>query len=143
VFYQRPPSVSFQMDALPAFVSMKDGRFQFAILASCGNAVMATPRVVASKPRPAAPAVQPTPAPSPTPPPAAPAQMQSQSQNQQVVVQAPPATAAAAPTPAPTPAPAPVAQPLPNTGPTGLVGVFAVSSIVGTFGYRHWLVRRH
>jgi hypothetical protein len=43
VFYKRPPSVSFQSSSLPAFVAMKDGQFQFAIIASCGNAVSATP----------------------------------------------------------------------------------------------------
>ena len=51
-FYKRPPSVSFQSNSLSAFVVMKDGVFQYAILASCGNPVMATPT---SKPTPKVP----------------------------------------------------------------------------------------
>ena len=43
VFFTRPPSVSFRSSPLAAFVVMRDGRFDFAILASCGNAVKATP----------------------------------------------------------------------------------------------------
>jgi hypothetical protein len=42
-FYTRKPSVSFSNSSLPAFVVMKDGVFQFAILAACGNPVIATP----------------------------------------------------------------------------------------------------
>jgi outer membrane biosynthesis protein TonB len=51
IFFKRPPNVSFQQNSLPAFVSMKNGIFQFAIIASCGNAVRATP-VTPSKPSP-------------------------------------------------------------------------------------------
>ena len=42
-FFKRPPSVSFLSSSLPAFVAMSDGRFQFAVIASCGNAVSGTP----------------------------------------------------------------------------------------------------
>ncbi len=42
-FYKRTPSVSFQSNSLSAFVVMKNGVFQYAILAACGNPVMATP----------------------------------------------------------------------------------------------------
>lgn len=42
-FYTRPPSVSFLDNELSAFVVMHNGQFAFAILAPCGNAVMATP----------------------------------------------------------------------------------------------------
>lgn len=42
-FYVRPPKVSFASDSLSAFVVMKDGRFQHAVIASCGNPVKATP----------------------------------------------------------------------------------------------------
>ncbi|MEO8104757.1 MAG: hypothetical protein ABI602_00270 [Candidatus Saccharibacteria bacterium] len=42
-FYKRPPSVSFQSNSLSAFVIMKNGVFQYAILAACGNPVVATP----------------------------------------------------------------------------------------------------
>jgi LPXTG-motif cell wall-anchored protein len=81
-FYKRPPSVSFQTQRLKAFVVMTgDGRFAFAILGSCGNPVIATPK----QPKP-----QTQPKPQPTPP--APTQPKPQPQ---------------APTPQPAPAPAP------------------------------------
>lgn len=43
VFFTRPPSVSFVSSPLEAFVVMKNGVFQFAILTSCGNPVTAHP----------------------------------------------------------------------------------------------------
>src|SRR6185437_10332024 len=42
-FYKRQPSVSFVSNPLAAYVVMKNGVFQFAILASCGNPVSARP----------------------------------------------------------------------------------------------------
>ena len=45
VFYTRPPEVSFIPNQLSAFVVMKDGVFQFAILKSCGNPVHANPKL--------------------------------------------------------------------------------------------------
>jgi hypothetical protein len=48
IFYERPPSVSFAQPSLAAYVVMKDGVFDFAILASCGNPVKATPLAAAS-----------------------------------------------------------------------------------------------
>jgi len=51
-FYVRTPNISFTKDSLDAFVVMKNGVFQFAILSSCGNPVVAKP-------------VQPKPAPKP------------------------------------------------------------------------------
>lgn len=42
--YTRAPGVSFRSDSLPAFVVMKDGVFQYAVLASCANPVTATPK---------------------------------------------------------------------------------------------------
>jgi len=54
-FYKRTPSVSFQSNSLSAFVVMKNGTFQYAILASCANPVTATPTP------------KPTPTPTPTP----------------------------------------------------------------------------
>jgi hypothetical protein len=37
-YYTRTPSVSFQTSSLPAFVVLnKDGSFNFAVIASCGN----------------------------------------------------------------------------------------------------------
>ncbi|HVA97085.1 MAG TPA: hypothetical protein VND99_05515 [Candidatus Acidoferrales bacterium] len=43
-FYKRHPSVSFVSSPLKAFVVMKDGKFQFAILVSCGNPVIGQAR---------------------------------------------------------------------------------------------------
>ena len=42
-FYTRPPRVSFQNNALDAFVVKENGKFAYAIIASCGNPVKATP----------------------------------------------------------------------------------------------------
>lgn len=43
-FYLRPPSASFNRNSLPAYVVMdNNGRFSYAIIASCGNPVIATP----------------------------------------------------------------------------------------------------
>lgn len=56
-FFVRKPSVSFLDNSLSAFVVMKNGQFQFAVIKACGNAVKATPVVV----------VKPTPTPTPTP----------------------------------------------------------------------------
>jgi len=36
-FFKRTPSVSFQSNSLAAFVVMKNGTFQFAVLAACAN----------------------------------------------------------------------------------------------------------
>ncbi len=52
-FYKRYPSVSFLSNSLDAFVVMVNGRFQYAILSSCGNPVVGVPV--------APPAPQPTP----------------------------------------------------------------------------------
>lgn len=43
-FYKRSPSVSFRSDSLKAYIVMKNGVFDFAILAACGNPVTATPK---------------------------------------------------------------------------------------------------
>jgi hypothetical protein len=141
VFFMRPPSVSFQESSLPAFVSMKNGQFQFAIIASCGNAVSAIPK----------PAPQPTPAPAPaapvTPSPApAPTQTQSQnqSQTQTVVVQATPAVT---PTPVPAPAiaaPVTPAKTLVNTGSSLALPVLSAMSAfgLGYYCFRKWMFSR-
>jgi hypothetical protein len=56
-FFRRPPSVSFASSPLAAFVMMNNNdRFAFAIIASCGNPVIATP--VRQPARPVAPAVR-------------------------------------------------------------------------------------
>jgi hypothetical protein len=84
-FYTRPPSVSFNQDKLEAYVVMRNDRFQYAIIKSCGNPVKATP---VAEPKP-----QPKPQPQPQPKPVQPA----------------------APAPTPVPAPAPPATPLPSS----------------------------
>jgi len=55
IFYVRPPSVSFIPNELDAFVVMKNNKFEFAIISSCGNAVSAvpvTPPIVKPTPKP-------------------------------------------------------------------------------------------
>jgi hypothetical protein len=61
-FYRRPPSVSFVSSPLSAYVVMKNGVFQFAILASCGNPVSAHPKLPTPTHKPT-----PTPTRKPTP----------------------------------------------------------------------------
>jgi len=68
IFYERAPSVSFAQTKLSAYVVMNNGKFDFAILASCGNPIKATP-VVTPTPKPA-PTPKPTPKPTPVPTPA-------------------------------------------------------------------------
>lgn len=55
-FYRRPPSVSFAQDNLDAYVVMSsNNQFRFAVIASCGNPVTATPVAPpAPKPTPSA-----------------------------------------------------------------------------------------
>lgn len=65
-FFVRPPSVSFLDQNLKAFVVMKNGVFQYAILYSCGNPIKAT----AVQPPKPTPTPTPTPTPKPTPKPA-------------------------------------------------------------------------
>lgn len=62
-FYTRPLSSSWSHDSAQAYVVMKDGVFQYAILAPCGNPIVATP----VKPPPPPPTPTPPPAPQPTP----------------------------------------------------------------------------
>lgn len=156
-FFKRPPSVSFQQASLPAFVSMKNGQFQFAIIASCGNAVRANatqqPTRVGLGQAQAVSKPQAKPAP-PKPTPTA-TQTQTQSQSQQVNihnsntnvqnVQTTPATSETQPATTQQPAATTTAsQPasLVNTGPTGLVAVFLASSIAGSFGFRRFILHK-
>jgi len=119
-FYMRPPSVSFVSSSLPAYVVMRDGRFIYAVIASCGNPVMATP-VIRQTVQPAV--VRPTETPSVTPPPT-----QTQSQTQSVTVS----------TPAPVVQSAVVSAPvktLPNTGPGNIMALTGTASVLGTLGH--------
>ncbi len=155
-FYKRPPSVSFQQSSLPAFVSMKNGVFQFAVIASCGNAVSAHPTSAPQKAAVAPARAVSTPQQQQPKPQAAPTQVQSQNQSQQVNVNnsvtqnaspAPqPAPAAVTPgekaTPAEIAASQQAAASLPNTGPTGVIGAFLAAVGLGTLGYRRFILRK-
>jgi hypothetical protein len=133
-FYERPPSVSFASSSLPAFVVMKDGQFDFAIIASCGNPVKATPvKPPAKKPVTPPPAAT---APTPTPTPPAPsAAATSNSSAVATAVVTPQVVAAPQPTPAPTPTPPPTPQKLPNTGPTGVLKLAGLATLAGTLSH--------
>jgi len=67
-FYTRPPSISFLNNALYAYVVTINGRFDFAILSSCGNPISARP--ISPPPVPPKP-VPPKPVPTKTTTPAA------------------------------------------------------------------------
>jgi hypothetical protein len=169
-FFVRPTNVSFVSASLSAFVVMQDGKFSFAILASCGNPVKATPLKPVAKPA-AAPTVKPTPT-APTPK-AQPSMVnvvnsntninnntvtQSQSQAQASAGGTAPASASAAAqtpsssaqseaqttaaaTPAP-PAAAAASTPstLPNTGSGAAIAISSLATIGGTIG--HMFYRR-
>jgi hypothetical protein len=130
-FYKRPPSVSFSSSSLPAFVVMNNGKFNFAIIASCGNPVTATPKL---KPKATpVPPVTPPAAPIITPP-TAPTQTQSQSQT--IIVTKP------VPTAAPVTAPATPSQPaqIPNTGLGDMLGFGSFVSLLSAGA--HYLYKR-
>jgi LPXTG-motif cell wall-anchored protein len=130
--YGRPPSVSFLSNSLPAMVHITNGTFRYAIIESCGNLIMATPKVVAV----AKPAPTPTPAPAPavTPPPAVNVtQIQYQTQSQTQTQTTAPVTTVAA-KPAPAAAPAAATSPLPQTGAT-TAGLGGMSLLVTAIWY--------
>lgn len=134
-FFKRPPSASFAQDRLDAFVVMKDGQYQFAVIKSCGNAVQAVP-----KKRPQQPVTREVPKPKPTPPapaPAAPVQQQQQQQQQQAVVieQQPVQVVEREVVQAPVSAPQPQGKELPDTGPGQALGASAVVGLGSTVWY--------
>lgn len=144
---------------LEAFVVMNDnGRFRYAVLTSCGNPVIATPRVERPdrqrpqpQPKPApeqpaqtkkqpsstasasasasATAVVTTPAPQTTPTTPAPAQTT-------------PAPAAPAPVPAAPIAQTPAASTLPKTGVEQAAGIIAIAIASGTLGHLFYTRRK-
>jgi hypothetical protein len=136
-FFKRPPSVSFQQSALPAFVAMNHGVFQFAIIASCGNVVVA--HAVAQPKAAVAPAKAVS---QPKPQQHQPAPTQTQKQSQQVTVNNT-QTVQSAPQSSPAPT-STSSQPvsLANTGPAGVVGVFVLATAAGVWGYRRLLLRK-
>lgn len=121
-FYKRAPKVSFRPTSLTAFVAMKNGQFQFAILGACGNPVVATPVPKKATPKPA-----PTPTPTPTPTPEQP-------------VTIPSTTSTQTPPSKPTAIVASAPKELPNTGPGALI-IIAALSIIG--GYAFHMTHRH
>ncbi|PLS80750.1 hypothetical protein CYG49_04290 [Candidatus Saccharibacteria bacterium] len=54
-YYERSTNVSFDSASIPAIVIMKNGVFHRAIITSCGNPVVATPK---EQPKPVAPVVK-------------------------------------------------------------------------------------
>lgn len=141
-FYMRPSSASFAQQRLEAFVVMRNDRFQFAVLTSCGNPVLATPKVE----RPERPQSQPTPQPEKpaAPPPeteapsatanaTATATVITTEAPQQPAPTPPPVTTTVAPAPTPTPvAAAPAAETLPKTGVEKAAGITALATASGT-----------
>lgn len=107
--YVRPTEVSFQSSSLDAFVYMKDGVFQYAIIKACGNLVEA--KAVAKQQK--AEVKQP-----------APKVIVVQQQQQQVVT-------------APAPAPTPAATTLPKTGPEAGLAALAGTTLMGLTSWRY------
>jgi hypothetical protein len=122
-FYKRAPSVSFRQDSLSAFVVLKDGIFQYAILGACGNPVAGAPTKktptptppVTSKPTPQPPVVPPT---TPVPPETPTTEISTQTP-ESTPVQPPVVTTAAAVTE------------LPKTGAGSAVTIFLLAVIGG------------
>lgn len=59
-FYTRTPSVSFLNTPLSAYVVMNGNKFEYAILSSCGNPVMAMSTYINILPSPSSPTVPPS-----------------------------------------------------------------------------------
>ena len=71
VFYTRSTKISFLNNSLKAYIVMRNGKFLFAILQSCGNPISATPKNIPTptptptkKPTPTVSPGQPTPTPT-------------------------------------------------------------------------------
>lgn len=97
--WERPTSVSFAANSIPAYVNMEGGKFHYAVIKSCGNAVKAV--AVAVKPSPT-----PTKTPTPTPTP------------KHTPTPTPTCTPSSTPTPTPTKTPTPTPTPSPTKSPT-------------------------
>lgn len=111
--YVRSTQASFKSPSLDAFVYMKDGVFQYAIIKACGNLVEAK---AVAKPAKKVTAKEPAPAP------AAPVVIVQQQQQQQIA--------------APAPAPAPE-QTLPKTGPEAGLAAMLGTTAMGYTGWRY------
>jgi hypothetical protein len=137
-FFKRPPRVSFASSSLSAFVVMKNGRFDFAIIASCGNPVTATAVVKQKQTSPPAAAVRPPAVSRTQNQTQTQRQAQTQTQSQTVVVNR--TVAVAAPAASPAPAPQPQPKQIPNTG---IGDVAGFGSLVTLFSAgAHFLYKR-
>lgn len=100
--YERPTSVSFVANSIPAYVNMEGGTFHYFIIKSCGNAGTGTP---VKKPTPSpSPSKTPTPTPSKSPSPSP--------------SKSPTPTPTPSPSKSPTPSPSPSKSPSPTPTPT-------------------------
>ncbi len=125
-FFKRPPSVSFASSSLPAFVVMDSNhQFSFAIIASCGNPVTATPVSVMATPKPASQIKTST-----TTSPAA-----SATATATVNVTTPSVQAATTTT---TTQPAAATKTLPNTGPGNILMLSGATSAIGAVGHLYY-----
>jgi hypothetical protein len=128
-FYVRPPSVSLQSSSLAALVVMRDNRFAYAIIKSCGNPVTATP--VAQSPQVKKTITKPITKTVIVTPPAVQTQSQAQTQTVNVVTPSVQATTTTA---------VPVTKNLPNTGPGNVVEISGTITALGTVG--HYFFKR-
>lgn len=142
-FYKRHPKVSFVSNSLDAFIVMKDGQFDFAILAACGNPVSAKPTTKPKKPAPKKPAPE-KPAPEkpvvpevPTPEEPTPEEPtpEEPTPEEPIIPEEEPAPEEKVEVIEETP------EALPNTGPANAIGLFLGSSSVGSLAY-HFVIRR-
>lgn len=152
-FYPRHVTTEFARSTSAAFVVMKDGVFQFAILAPCGNPIIATPKQL-PKPAPT-PAPTPSPSPTPTPPPVAPARIQvcdlttheiltiDETDFNSSLYSKDAAVCVAPPPVAPAPPVTPEVTTLPNTGPGAVLIILGLAILGGYVFHVKHLHSRH
>lgn len=139
-FYTRPTNVSFASSSLSAFVVMKNGSFDYAVLTSCGNPVKANAIVKkVVQPPVKKPVVQPQPPVQPivVQPPTVVVQQQQQQQQSQPVTQG-----AQQQQPAAQQQQQPAGKSLPDTGAGNILGLGAAAAIAGTITHSLYLRRK-
>jgi hypothetical protein len=130
-FYTRPTSVSFASSSLNAYIVMKNGQFDYAILTSCGNPVKATPIT----PRTVTPVTKTVVRPTPAAPTSAQATANATA-TVNVTPQVLPATTNTTQPATQTVYTTPVAtKALPNTGADGAIAIFGLTSLLGGLGH--------